>query len=251
MPRTSVEIRTSAGLCPSSVFRPSGPGPWPGVIMYMDGPGIRPALFDMGERLANHGYFVLLPDLFYRVGPYEPIDPKAIMADPAKRQAWFTTYVASASRANTREDTAAFLEYLAKQRDVVQPKVGVIGYCMGGGHALTAAGAYNDRIAAAASYHGGRLATDEPDSPHLLAPRMKAKVYVAGAVEDASFTDEMKATLERALTAAGVDHTVETYEGARHGWVPADTIAHDPRGAERHWKTLLALFDGVLKGRAG
>jgi carboxymethylenebutenolidase len=217
--------------------------------MYMDGPGIRPALFDMGQRLANHGYFVLLPDLFYRMGPYEPNDPKALMADPAKRQAWFDTYFPSASRTNTREDSAAFLEFLAKQSDVVQPKVGVVGYCMGGGHALTAAGAYPDRVAAAASYHGGRLVTDEPDSPHLLAPRMKAKVYVAGAIEDATFSDEMKEKLERALTEASVDHTVETYEGARHGWVPADTVAHDPQEAERHWKTLFALFDAVLKGR--
>jgi carboxymethylenebutenolidase len=218
--------------------------------MYMDGPGIRPALFDMGQRLANHGYFVLLPDLFYRMGPYEPNDPKALMADPAKRQAWFDTYFPSASRTNTREDSAAFLEFLAKQSEVVQPKIGVVGYCMGGGHALTAAGAYPDRVAAAASYHGGRLVTDEPDSPHLLAPRMKAKVYVAGAIEDATFTNEMKEKLERALTAAGVDHTVETYEGARHGWVPADTVAHDPIGTERHWKTLFALFDGALKGPA-
>src|SRR5262245_32201726 len=112
MPRTSVEIRTPDGLCPSSVFRPNGSGPWPGVLMYMDGPGIRPALFDMGERLASHGYFVLLPDLFYRMGPYAPNDPKALMADPAKRQAWFATYFPSASRTNTRKDTAAFLEYL-------------------------------------------------------------------------------------------------------------------------------------------
>jgi carboxymethylenebutenolidase len=216
--------------------------------MYMDGPGIRPALFDMGERLASHGYYVLLPDLFYRVGPYSPIDPKVVMADPVKRQEWFAKYVSSASRTNVREDTAAFLRFVASQADVVQPKVGTTGYCMGGGHSLTAAGAYPERVAAAASYHGGRLATEEPDSPHLLAPRIKAKVYVAGAVEDASFPDDMKERLEAALAAAGVDHRVETYEGARHGFVPADTAAHDPKGAEQHWQTLLALFDGVLKG---
>ena len=247
MPKMNVEIRTRDGLCPSSVFRPAGSGPWPAILLYMDGPGIRPALFAMGERLAGHGYFVLLPDLFYRVGPYEPIDPKVHLADPVKRQEWFTKYMASASRANVREDTAAFLQYLAAQADVVQPKIGTTGYCMGGGHSLVAAGTYPERVAAAASYHGGRLATDEPDSPHLLAPGMKAKVYVAGAIEDASFPDDMKQRLEEALTAAGVDHVIETYPGARHGWVPTDTAAHDPKSAERHWETLLALFDAVLK----
>lgn len=248
MPRTSVEIRTRDGLCPASVFRPAQGGPWPAVLIYMDANGIRPALFEMGERIASHGYFVLLPDLFYRVGPYSPINAKELAADPPRRQEWFAKYMPSASRANVRDDTAAFLRFLEEQRDVVQPKVGTTGYCMGGGHSLIAAGTYPDRVAAAASYHGGRLATDEPDSPHLLAPRMKAKVYVAGAVEDPTFPDDMKQRLEEALTAARVDHRIETYEGAHHGWVPADTMAHQPKGAERHWQTLIALFDEVLKG---
>ncbi|MET0593071.1 MAG: dienelactone hydrolase family protein, partial [Polyangiaceae bacterium] len=184
MSRTNVEIRTRDGLCRSSVFRPAGHGPWPGVIMYMDAPGIRPALFDMGERLASHGYVVLLPDLFYRAGPYEPIHAKTHFADPARRQAWFAKYFPTASRPNVREDTAAFLDFLAEQKDVVQPKIGTTGYCMGGGHSLTAAGTYPDRVAAAASFHGGNLATADADSPHLLASRIKAKVYIAGAVEE-------------------------------------------------------------------
>lgn len=247
MSRTNVEIRTKDGLCRASVFRPGGPGPWPGVIMYMDAPGYRPALFEIGERLASHGYVVLLPDLFYRAGPYEPIHAKTHFSDPARRAAWFAQYFHLASRSNVREDTAAFLDFLAEQKDVAQPKVGTTGYCMGGGHSLTAAGTYPDRVAAAASYHGGHLATADADSPHLLAPRMKAKVYIAGAVEDATFPDDMKARLEEALSAAKVDHRIETYEGAHHGWVPSDTAAHQPKGAERHWQTLIELFDGVLK----
>jgi carboxymethylenebutenolidase len=113
---------------------------------------------------------------------------------------------------------------------------------------ITAAGTYPDRIVAAASYHGSRLATDAPDSPHLLAPKMRARVYVAGAIEDASFPDEMKARLEAALTEAGVEHTVETYP-AKHGWVLRDTPVHDAAASERHWQTLLALFDAKLGGR--
>ena len=111
---------------------------------------------------------------------------------------------------------------------------------------LSAAGHFPDRIAAAASYHGGNLANDAPDSPHLLAPKMKARVYVAGAIEDANFPEEQKTRLSQALAAAGVDHVVETYP-ARHGWVPADTPVHDPAAAERHWKTLLDLFDRTLE----
>ena len=111
---------------------------------------------------------------------------------------------------------------------------------------LTAAGSYPDGIAAAASYHGGRLATDSPDSPHLLAPKMKSRIYVAGAIEDPSFPDEMKSRLEDALTRARVDHRIETY-AAKHGWVLGDTPAHDPAAAERHWQTMVALFDATLK----
>jgi carboxymethylenebutenolidase len=116
---------------------------------------------------------------------------------------------------------------------------------MGGLMSLTAAGTYPDRIAAAASYHGGRLASDAPDSPHLLAPKIKARVYVAGAIEDQSFPDDMKARLEAALTMAGVDHTIETYQ-AKHGWVFRDMPVYDAAAAERHWQTMLALFDAKL-----
>jgi carboxymethylenebutenolidase len=212
----------------------------------MDGIGIRPALFEMGERLASHGYVVLLPDLFYRAGPYEA-PGFGVFADPAKRQVWFEKYMSTANQANVMSDTRAFLDYLAAQPDVKQSQVGTTGYCMGGGLALAAAAHFPDRIVAAASYHGGRLATDLPDSPHLLAPRIKARVYVAGAIEDPSFPDDMKQRLEEALTKAGVDHVVETYEGARHGWVPSDTPVHNPEAAERHWRTLAELFAATLK----
>jgi carboxymethylenebutenolidase len=117
---------------------------------------------------------------------------------------------------------------------------------MGGLMSLTASGTYPDRIVATASYHGGRLATDAPDSPHLLAPKIKSRVYIAGAIEDASFPEDMKERLEQALTSAGVEHTVETYP-AKHGWVFRDTPVFDAAAAERHWRTLLTLLDAVLK----
>jgi carboxymethylenebutenolidase len=144
-------------------------------------------------------------------------------------------------------DTRAFLDFLAAQPEVKQPKVGTTGYCMGGGLSLSAAAFYPDRVAAAASYHGGRLATDAPDSPHLLAPKIKARLYIAGAVEDPSFTDEAKQKLGEALVAAKVDHTLVTYEGAKHGWVLPDNAMYNPAAAERHWTTLFELWDGALK----
>jgi carboxymethylenebutenolidase len=246
---SKIEIKTKDGICPSYVYRPAGSGgagPWPAVLVFMDGLGIRPAMLEVGEELAKRGYFVLLPDLFYRSGPYEPMDPHSVFTDPEKRKVLMEKFFAHASQANIMSDTRAFLDYLAAQPDVRPGGIGTTGYCMGGLMSLTAAGTYPDRIVAAASYHGGRLATDAPESPHLLAPKMKARVYVAGAIEDQGFPDAMKARLEDALTKAGVDHTIETYQ-AKHGWVLRDTPVYDAAATERHWKTLLALFDAKLK----
>jgi carboxymethylenebutenolidase len=154
-------------------------------------------------------------------------------------------FFALATPANIMSDTGAFLGHLAAEHDVKPGGVGTTGYCMGGLMSLTAAGTFPDRIVAAASYHGGGLATAAPDSPHLLAPKIKARVYVAGAIEDQSFPDDMKALLDAALTKAGVDHTIETYQ-AKHGWVFRDTPVYDAAAAERHWQTMLALFSAKL-----
>jgi carboxymethylenebutenolidase len=241
-----IDINTRDGVCPAYVYRPPGSGPWPGVLVYMDGPGIRPAVLELGERLATYGYFVLLPDLFYRAGPYEPMNPHTLFSDPEQRKMLMEKFFARATQALTMSDTRAFLDYLAAQPDVKPGRIGTTGYCMGGLMSLTAAGTYPDRILATASYHGGRLATDSPESPHLLAPKMKSRVYIAGAIEDASFPDEMKARLEEALTHAGVDHQIETYQ-AKHGWVLRDTPVYDAAAAERHWRTLIALFEATLR----
>jgi len=246
MTRTTVTIETQSGRCEASIFRPEGSaGPWPAVLLFMDGVGIRPALFEMGERLASHGYYVLLPDLFYRAGPYTAPDPGALFSDPELRQAWVSKYIMSLTAENAREDTRAFLDFLAAQPDVLQPKVGTTGYCMSGKFSIAAAGNFPDRVAAAASYHGGRFPADAADSPYELAPRIKARVYIAGAPED--HPDGVKERLEEAFSKAGVEHKVETYEGVRHGWVPSDTPVHDKAAAERHWQTLFDLFDSTLK----
>ncbi|HYP98329.1 MAG TPA: dienelactone hydrolase family protein [Polyangiaceae bacterium] len=241
-----VEITTADGICPSYVFRPAaGSGPWPAVIMYMDGVGIRPAMLELGVRLSKSGYFVLLPDLFYRSGPYEAMDASKVFSDPHLRKQLQEKFSSHISQAKVMSDTSAFLDYLAAEPDVKAGGVGVTGYCMGGRMAITAAGTYPDRIVAAAAFHPGGLVTDAPDSPHLLAPQMKARLYVAGAIEDAWFTAEMRQRLEKAFSDAGVDHVVETYP-AKHGWVLSDAPTHDSACTERHWRELLALFEATL-----
>jgi carboxymethylenebutenolidase len=242
-----VAIPTPDGEARAYVFHPQGEGRWPSVIFYMDAPAIRPALFEMCERLAGEGYFVLLPDMFWRAGPYEPINLAEAFKDEAARRAIFGKFMASTDPRKAMSDTGAFLDWLARQAQVKGRKVGVTGYCMGAGIALRAAGTFPDRVVAAGGFHGGRLATDEPDSPHLLAPKIKAKIYIGGADEDAGFPPQQADRLREALTAAGVENTVEIYAGARHGYAPPDMPVYNREAAERHWRELLKL----LKERLG
>jgi carboxymethylenebutenolidase len=247
MARTDVSIPTPDGDARAFVFTPRGDGPWPGVIFFMDAPAIRPALFEMSQRLADHGYYVLLPDMFWRAGPYEPIDIAKVFRDEAARREIFGKLMASTDPDKAMRDTGAFLDWMFAQAKVKGRKVGITGYCMGGGLALRAAGAFPDQVAAAASFHGARLATDAPDSPHLLAAKIKAKVLVAGADEDAGFPPEQADKLRAALDAAGVDNEVTIYWGAKHGYAPPDMPVYNPEAAERHWRELFELFDGTLK----
>jgi len=248
MPGTEVSIPTPDGNARAFVFTPEGQGPWPAVILYMDAIAIRPALFEMAERLAAGGYYVLLPDMFWRAGDYPQIDAKKVFTDEALRAELFTKLMPSTNPEKSMRDTGAFLAWIAAQPLAKPGPVGATGYCMGAGMALRAAGTYPDKVTACAGFHGGRLATDEPDSPHLLAPKIEAEVYMAGADNDGGFPPEQADRLREALTAAGVTNTVVIYEGALHGWVPADTPVHNPAAAERHWTALFDLLDRNLKG---
>ncbi|MEI9938970.1 MAG: dienelactone hydrolase family protein [Pseudomonadota bacterium] len=248
MSSSAAWIKTRDGQSEATVFKPdTGNGPWPAVLVYIDGRGIRPALFELGERIAQAGYLVLLPDLFYRGGKYEAPDAKRFSEDEAFRSNWRSKYMATATKANIQSDTESFLSFLAARPDVRSLAIGTTGYCMGGGLSLAAAGNFADRVIAAASFHGGNLATEAEDSPHRLAPRIKARVYVAGAIEDPSFPDEQQQLLSEALRAAKVNHTVETYAGAKHGWVVSDSAVYNREASERHYRALIALFDATLK----
>jgi carboxymethylenebutenolidase len=242
MSRFSVTIETRDGLCPASLLTPTGrAGPWPAVIFFMDGLGIRPAMWEMGQRLADGGYLVLLPDLYYRLGPYPPMNPREVLADPELVNALMKN-VASLDRDRKISDTAACIEFLTSRPEVEGDRYGVTGYCMGGNVALTAAGAFPNRFAAIASFHGGNLVTDEPDSPHCFVKDIMGYVYVAGAIEDAHFTEAQKIRLEEALTEAAVPYFVETYPGAHHGFAVPDVPTFDLAASDRHWASLFRLL---------
>ncbi len=247
MTMQEIKLPTPDGEARAFTFKPAGTGPWPGVVFFMDAPAIRPALYEMCERLASHGYFVLLPDLFWRAGPYEPINVKEAFADEAKRREIFGKLMGSTDPVKQVSDAKACLDFLDKQPEVKPKTYGVTGYCMGAGVVMRTAGTYPDKIAAAAGFHGGRLATDAPDSPHLLAPKITAKVLVAGADEDAGFSPEQADRLREALTAAGVDNEVTIYAGAKHGYTMADLPVYSADASERHWKEMLKLFDETLR----
>lgn len=243
---SEIHITTRDGLCRSHVFTPrTGTGPWPAVLMYMDGIAIRPAMLEVAERMAQQGFYVLLPDLFYRSGVYEPFDAKTLFSDPVKRQDLMDNYFAKATPEAVMSDTEAFLAYLSRQPEVRPGRIAVVGYCLGGRMVIYAAGTYPEHIAAVASFHPGGLVTDAPNSPHTFVPRIKARVLVAAATDDRSLPEEAKTRFEQALREARIDHRMETWP-AHHGWVFTDTESYDAAQADRHFKVSAELFNAVL-----
>jgi carboxymethylenebutenolidase len=187
---------------------------------------------------------VLLPDLFYRYGAYGPLVPKEVFKGDVA--AILGPLMATTGNDKAAEDTGSFLAYLDTRVDVVQDKVGAVGFCMGGGMAIFAAATYARRFAAVASFHGGGLATDAPTSPHLRASELAATLYVASADQDVHYPPEMAARFEAALTQAGVAYQAELYVGAKHGWMVPDFPVYDADAAHRGWKAMLTLFDKAL-----
>jgi carboxymethylenebutenolidase len=249
MAKQDIEIRTQDGTARAGLFTPAGDpsGAKAGVILYMDAFGPRPALDTMAERLADEGYFVLVPDLFYRNAPYGPFDARTAFANP-ESAAQLRALIAGTTQDMTMRDSQAFIEALSDHGATggATGPIGTVGYCMGGARALNAAAAYPDRIKAAASFHGGNLAGDAPDTPARNADRIKARIYVGVAGVDKSFPPEQSARLAEALRTAEVDHAVENYVGMAHGWCVPDHSVHDEKGAERHWKRLTTFFAETL-----
>lgn len=248
MPHEQVTVRTQDGDCPLEVLTPPGQGPWPAVIMYMDAGGVRPGMTEVAQQLADGGFLVLLPDIFYRYGAYGPLVPAEVFKGDFR--AILGPLMATTNPEKAAADAEALLAFLDARDDVAGDKVGTVGFCMGGGLALGVAGTYPDRIAVVACYHGGNLATDAPTSPHRFVPRMKADVYIAAAEKDSSYPPEMAARLEAALTEAGLPYRTDTYPAA-HGWMMPDFPVFDPAAAARGWEEMLALFRRTLPQAGG
>ena len=236
-----VDVKTKDGIAPCHYFTPPQRGHRPAVILYMDAIGIRPAMYDMADRLADNGYNVLLPNLYYRAGSIKSFNALTAFKEGPERDR-LQPLIRSLNNKIVMEDTASFLDFLEGEPTAAGQKIGCVGYCMGGMFALSAAGTFPDRVSAAASFHSARLATDQPDSPHLLAPKMRAAIYVGVAGIDPHFTSEEKQRLESALQSAGVKHTIETYPNVKHGFAVPDHPAYDRPASERHWQELLKLF---------
>ncbi|MEI9423268.1 dienelactone hydrolase family protein [Mesorhizobium sp. Cs1299R1N1] len=244
MAKQDLQIKTRDGMAKAGLFRSAKVSPAKaGIILYQDAFGPRPALDQMAERLAGEGYAVLLPDLFYRNAPYGPFDAKTAFTVEKTKTA-LMALVTGTTQEMTISDSGAFLE--AMSAEGVTGPIGTVGYCMGGARALNAAATYPDAIKAAASFHGGNLASDAADSPHRKAASMKARVYIGMAGVDRSFPPEQSTRLEEALRNAEVDHAIENYVGMAHGWCVPDHGVFNAAGAERHWKRLADLFAETL-----
>ena len=242
--RQNVDVPMPDGAADAYFVRPSG-GPHAPVLLFMDGIGLRPRLEEMADHIAEHGYAVLVPNLFYRAGRAPVIpdlmqrlqseDRGSVLGDLRPHMAALTAEVAA-------RDTASYVAFLDEQPDVAPGPMGTTGYCMGGGLSLRAAAQLPDRVVAAASFHGGNLAPDDDKGPHTLAPQIRAELYIAHADEDPSASPEQQERLAAALDAAGVTYTAELYDGARHGFTMSDMPVHDEKGEQRHWDALLGLF---------
>lgn len=240
---TSLELKVAcdAGVLDGRIFVPHTDGPQPAVILFQDGLGLRPALFRVAERFCEGGYRVYVPNMFWRAGAFAPFDASTAFA-PGPERDRLMKIITSVSTDGAMADTRALLAFIATQPDVQGAQVGCVGYCLGGRLALTAAGIFPDQIHSAASLHGSRLATDQPDSPHTLAPRTQAELYVGIAEQDHLAGPEATAKLEAAYKDAGVRHQIEIYPGTAHGFVTDDASVHDKPAAERHYQRVLALF---------
>jgi carboxymethylenebutenolidase len=231
---SEVEIKTADGTCDAHFVHPAKPTA--AVLVWPDIFGLRPAFREMGKRLAESGYAVLTINPFYR----------SIKGQPASREDAFK-FAGTLSPTTHVTDAKAFVAWLDAQKAVDRHrKIGTTGYCMGGPMVFRAAASVPQRIGAGCTFHGGGLTTSDPDSPHLLIPKMKASMLIAIADNDDQKQPESKDILRKAFADAKLPAEIEVYKGANHGWMPPDSQNHNAEAAERAWARKLALFRKAL-----
>jgi len=250
---TNVEIKTPDGTCDAAFIHPKS-GSHAGVLIWPDAFGLRPSMRDMAKRLAAEGYSVLVPNPFYRVSRAPFTDASTFNfqnpADAAKLQPLMASVNAPG---NAEKDAVAYVAFLDAQKQVNKSKkIGTQGYCMGGPLVVKTAAALPNRIGAGGSFHGGGLVTDQPSSPHLLAPKIKARMYFGIAANDDMRQPDAKGKLKEAFAAAKVSAEIEVYSGSQHGWCVPDMPAgngmpiYNKPDAERAWGKLVALYKAAL-----
>jgi carboxymethylenebutenolidase len=244
MRERNVEIEAKGGTIDAFVVHPEEDGPHPAVIFYMDAPGIREELRDMARRLATVGYYVLLPNMYFRKGTegHYGFDLARFRSDPVERKKMFQV-MNHLDNAMVVQDTEAMLAFIRADRAAKVGAVGCVGYCMSGRYVMAVGAAYPDDFGAIASYYGVGIITDKADSPHLKAGRIKGEVYLAFAERDEHVPEAVVRQLPGVLEAAGVRGRVEVYPGTDHGFAfPERAAVYLKSAGERHWERLLALF---------
>jgi carboxymethylenebutenolidase len=243
MIEAEVEIKTRDGEMNAFVTHPEEGGPFPAVFFYMDAPGKREELHDMARRIATVGYYVVLPNLYYR----KVREFALLNRDEAGMKRMFEL-MSSLTNTKLVEDTEAMFAYVDRQAPVRRGRVAAVGYCMSGPFVCAVAAQYPERVAAAASIYGARLISDAPDSAHLCLPKIKGEIYFACAEIDRWASKEQIGELERIMKSAGVRHRIEWYPGAEHGFAfpQRQGIYHKP-SAERHWERVFALLERNLR----
>ena len=237
-----IDIPTADGAMNSFVVHPEEGGPFPVVLFYMDAPGKREELHDMARRIAAVGYFVVLPNLYYRRSRDFRLTERT---EPAMARMF--SLMATLDATTTESDTHAMLRFVDAQPGADARRVGAVGYCMSGPFVMWAAAAYPERFRCLASIHGANMATDKPDSPHRMAPRIRCESYFACAEIDKWAPPADIEKLQAALHAAGTPHRIEWYPGVEHGFVfPLRAGIYNQAAAERHWERLFSLFARTL-----
>jgi carboxymethylenebutenolidase len=237
-----VNVPMASGVSDSALFYPEGKGTWPAVLVWTDILGLRPVFRELGQRLAAEGYVVLVPNPFYRNAKAPVVDGTFDFSKPEDRAKVMPMAAALTADANI-SDAKAYLLFLdAQPQTDKKKKMGVQGYCMGGPLTFRTAGTVPERIGAAATFHGGGLVSDKPDSPHLMISKMKAEVLCAVADNDDKRDPTAKDKLKESFAAAHLTATVEVYEGCNHGWTVRGSQVYNEAGAEKAWAALSALY---------
>ena len=247
MIEAEVKVRMTDGTSEGVLYWPEDGRRWPGVIHLTDIGGIRPAQRDMARRLAAEGYTLLVPNVFYRTGRPPLFDFKPSMGGDERTTKRIAELTGPLTAEAIQGDASNYIDFLGARDTVTEGAMGVVGYCATGGMAIRIAAARPDRVAAAASFHGGRLFTESPTSPHLVLPRIKAALYFGHAIQDRSMPEEAIEKLNGALESWGGQYESEVYEGAYHSWTVPDSPVYNQSQAERAFEKLTSLLARTLK----